>query len=104
MIMYMCMWKRPMNAVTAPVELIDEKILKPVYEYLESTGEDYRIMILPDHPTPVRLRTHTILPVPFMIYDSKTPANGVDTFCEESAEAKQLYLANGYELMNRLIK
>lgn len=86
------------------VELIDKKILKPVYEYLVSTGEDFRIMILPDHPTPIRLRTHTILPVPFMIYDSQTKADGVENFCEESATAKNFYIPTGHTLMEHLIK
>ena len=86
------------------VELIDRKILKPVYEYLQSTGEDFRIMILPDHPTPIRLRTHTILPVPFMIYDSKKTVDGVDSFSEESATAKNYYVANGHTLMEQLMQ
>ena len=86
------------------VELIDQKILKPVYEYLRASGEDFRIMILPDHPTPIRLRTHTILPVPFMIYDSKKAVDGVDCFCEESATAKNYYVANGHTLMEQLMQ
>ena len=86
------------------VELIDQKILKPVYDYLVSTGEDFRIMILPDHPTPIRLRTHTSLPVPFMIYDSAKKQNGVDGFCEESAAATGLHISCGYTLMEHLTK
>ncbi len=86
------------------IEQIDEKILTPVYNYLESTGEDYRIMILPDHPTPIRLRTHTIDPVPFMIYDPKNPVSGVDCFCEERAAEKNRYVENGYTLMDLLIR
>ena len=86
------------------IELIDEKILTPVYEYLKSCGEDYRIMILPDHPTPLRIRTHSIDPVPFMIYDPKVKNYGVANFCEESAEAKKFYIANGYKLMELLSK
>ena len=86
------------------VELIDQKILKPVYDYLVSTGEDFRVMVLPDHPTPIRLRTHTITPVPFFIYDSKTEREGVAHFSEESAEAQNYYIPNGYTLMNLLTK
>ena len=86
------------------VELIDQKILKPVYEYLEGTGEAYRIMILPDHPTPIRLRTHTILPVPFMIYDSQASHDGVDCFSEAAAESKKHYVENGYSLMEQLVQ
>lgn len=86
------------------VELIDEKILKPVYEYLKGTSEDFKIMILPDHPTPVRLRTHTIDPVPFMIYSSNKHKNGVDTFNEDTASATGLYLPHGHTLMELLVK
>ncbi len=91
------------NKVLA-IELIDKKILAPVYEYLKSTGEDFKIMILPDHPTPVRLRTHTIDPVPFMIYSSKKNNDGVTCFSEQSAAQTGLYLPRGHELMELLIK
>ena len=86
------------------VEKIDGEILKPVYEYLKSTGEAFKIMILPDHPTPVRLRTHTIDPVPFMIYSSEAKYDGVDKFSEETAAAKNNYHANGFKLMDLLIE
>ncbi len=86
------------------IELIDKKILSPVYEYLKSTGEDFKIMVLPVHPTPIRIRTHSIDPVPFMIYDSRKNNCGVDTFSEESAEGKGLYIENGYTLMDELVK
>ena len=86
------------------VEKIDGEILKPVYEYLKSTGEAFKIMILPDHPTPVRLRTHTIDPVPFMIYSSENKYDGVDKFSEETAAAKNNYHANGFKLMDLLIE
>ena len=86
------------------IELIDKKILAPVYEYLKGSGEDFKIMILPDHPTPVRLRTHTSEPVPFMIYSSAQDKSGVDMFCEESAQGTGLYLTNGPELMKYLIE
>ena len=86
------------------IEMIDKKILRPVYDYLRSTGEDFKIMILPDHPTPIRLRTHTIDPVPFMIYSSKETNSGVNKFCEETAADKNFYIANGYNLMDLLLK
>lgn len=86
------------------VELIDKKILSPVYEYLKASGEDFKIIILPDHPTPVRLRTHTIDPVPFMIYSSKNETAGVDCFSEESAKATGLYVPAGHTLMDMFIE
>ena len=84
------------------IELIDQKILKPVYEYLESLGEPYKIMVLPDHPTPIRLRTHTIDPVPFFIYSSAKTIDGVVTFDEFTAAQTGLYIKDGFTLMNRL--
>ena len=84
------------------IEKISEKILKPVYEYLASTGEAFKIMVLPDHPTPVALRTHTILPVPFMIYNSSKSYDGVDCFTEDSAALKNNYIPRGHDLMNLL--
>ena len=84
------------------VERIDAEILAPVLSYLRGTGEDFKIMILPDHPTPIRARTHTIDPVPFLIYASDAVLSGVDTFNEKTAAAKQNYLANGYRLMELL--
>ena len=86
------------------MELIDEKILKPVYEYLKSTGEDYGIMLLPDHPTPLCMRTHAMDPVPFMIYLSNDEKNGVSEFNEDTCKAAGLYLDHGYDLLSHMIK
>lgn len=85
------------------VELISEKILKPVYEYLCASGEDFKIMILPDHPTPVAIRTHSMEPVPFMIYSSKEAFDGVSCFREDTAEEKNNYIPNGYNLMDLFV-
>lgn len=86
------------------IELIDKKILKPVYEYLASCGEDFKIMVLPDHPTPLRLRTHTMSPVPFFIYSSNNEQDGVQSFDEFSAEKTGIYIPDGYKLMDILTK
>lgn len=86
------------------IELIDKKILAPVYEYLKNCGEDFKIMILPDHPTPIHLRTHTITPVPFMIYSSNTKECGVERFDEFSAKEKGSYIPDGFTLMGHLIE
>ena len=81
---------------------ISERILKPIYEYLKGCGEEFSIMILPDHPTPIEKRTHTLDPVPFMIYRSYRRENGVDSFSEKSAAEKDNYVSNGHELMSIL--
>jgi 2,3-bisphosphoglycerate-independent phosphoglycerate mutase len=85
------------------VELIDQKILAPVYEYLKTCGEPFKIMVLPDHPTPLRIRTHSIDPVPFFLYDSAAEAEGVASFSEASAAETGLYIPAGHTLMERLI-
>ncbi len=86
------------------IELIDREILLPIYEYLKSCGEDFKIMVLPDHPTPVKYRTHTIDPVPFMIYSSSEKHDGVDSFTERTAKEASMYLPEGHKLLSLLIK
>jgi 2,3-bisphosphoglycerate-independent phosphoglycerate mutase len=91
------------NKVLA-IEKIDAEILAPVLSYLEECGDNYRVMVLPDHPTPIFMRTHTSDPVPFLIYDSQTVADGVATFDEDTAAATGYYVADGYRLMEILTK
>ena len=85
------------------VELIDQKILAPVYAYLKDAGEPFKIMVLPDHPTPLRIRTHSIDPVPFFIYDSTAEVQGVNTFSEATAAGTGLYIPAGHTLLERMI-
>jgi 2,3-bisphosphoglycerate-independent phosphoglycerate mutase len=85
------------------VELIDRKILAPVYEYLRGSGEDFKILVLPDHPTPLRIRTHSIDPVPFFLYDSACEAEGVPSFTEANAAKTGLYIPAGHTLLDRVI-
>ena len=86
------------------IELIDSKILAPIYQYLDSCGDDFKIMVLPDHPTPICKRTHTMDPVPFFIYSSKSNQKGCATFTEDSASQMGYYVPQGFTLMNLLIE
>lgn len=86
------------------IGLIDKKILGPIYEYLCGTGEDFRILTLPDHPTPISRRTHTLDPVPFMLYKSDEKSNGVSGFNEDSAKSTGIYIEHGYNLLDMMIK
>lgn len=85
------------------IEKIDQLILKPVYEYLKNSREDFKILILPDHPTPICRRTHTMDPVPFMLYTEGKAENGVAGYNEENAEATGLYISKGENLMELFI-
>jgi len=86
------------------IEYIDKRILKTVYEYLRAGNDDYRILILPDHPTPLELRTHTGDPVPFMIYYSDKRYDGVASLTEACAADKNLYYESGTSLISLMIK
>lgn len=91
------------NKVKA-IELIDSKILAPLVKYFENCGDDYKILICPDHPTPLEIRTHTNKPVPYLIYTSNQKVNsGADIFDEKSAEATGVYNEDGFTLMSRFI-
>ena len=85
------------------IELIDEKILAPLLDALEEY-DDYKIMILPDHPTPLELKTHTNDPVPYMIYHKGNEVEGVDVLSEESAAATGNFEPVGHKLMERFLK
>ena len=86
------------------VELIDRKILAPVYEYLKATAEDFKILVLPDHPTPIEIRTHSMEPVPFFLYDSRKDVRGVAAFTEATAAETGLYIPDGFTLLERVIE
>lgn len=93
----------PENKVKS-IEYIDSRVLPIVLKGLEEIGEDYKIMILPDHPTPLSTRTHAGDPVPYMIYQkSKEKDSGVKSIDEESAKATGIYLEEGYNLMKKFI-
>ena len=88
------------------VETIDKKVVKFLKDELESRGIDYRMMILPDHPTPIKLKTHVSDPVPYIIYDStnETDTNINLSYTETDAEKTGLYIEQGYTLMNRFLE
>ena len=85
------------------IEWLDERIIGPVKEGLEKAGEDFRMLILPDHPTPIRVRTHTGTPVPYMLYDSTKAENGIATYNEENAKKSGIVWEEGYRLMDHLL-
>lgn len=87
------------NKVKA-IEMIDEHILGPVVEFLKGY-DDFAVLVCPDHPTPLSIRTHTSTPVPYLIYDSKNEINsGVKVFCEKEARETGNYIEKGFTIMN----
>jgi 2,3-bisphosphoglycerate-independent phosphoglycerate mutase len=86
------------NKVKA-IELIDEKVVAPIYTYFSQQKEDFKIGILPDHPTPLRIRTHTNEPVPYLIYDSRKKAMNPFVYSEQGAKASGKMINKGYQFM-----
>ena len=85
------------------IEAFDEKVIGTVLNGLPALGE-HRVLVLPDHPTPVRRMTHSSDPVPFVLYDSSHPQNkGKDAYHEKAAKESGLHLDSGVELMTRFI-
>lgn len=86
------------------IELIDQKVIAVVKKALDESGEDYRMLILPDHPTPICIRTHTADPVPYMLYDSRIERKYIWNYNEREAHSSGNYEAVGHMLMNRFLK
>ena len=85
------------------IEYLDRRLIAPVKKAMEDAGEDFRMLVLPDHPTPIRLRTHTGDPVPYVLYDSTRQRKSIQKYTEVEAEATGNYEPNGYRLIERLL-
>ena len=92
------------TAKVAAIEAIDRDILGYLTDALGAAGEDYRVLICPDHPTPVSIRTHTAEPIPFMVYDSRKAAEGAARYTEDEAAKTGLLLPEGPMLMRLLLE
>lgn len=86
------------------IEYLDARVIGPLCEELTRRREDFRLLVLPDHPTPIRLRTHTADNVPYLLYDSTNPLNRDWSYNEEQAQAAGNYEPVGHYLMNRLLE
>lgn len=85
------------------IENIDEHIIGPVADALTADGIDFRMLVLPDHPTPIRVRTHTGDPVPYMLYDSTKAFKGAPTYNEKSGTESGIMEEEGYTLIEHLL-
>ncbi len=90
------------------IELIDREMVGPIWEYLEKhkqeTGEDYRMLVLPDHPTPLNLRTHTNDPVPFAAYSSDGVFTaGTASYDEFACKESGVFVEKGYTLFSQFM-
>lgn len=81
------------------IENLDGRVIRLVKEGMDASGEDYRILVLPDHPTPLSLRTHTSDPVPFLLYDSRKEEPQQWHYNEREAAALGMDMESGEALM-----
>lgn len=86
------------------VEYLDKKVIRVVKEQLEARGEEFRLLILPDHPTPICLRTHVGEPVPFLLYDSTDKKTSDLLYNEKDAKKSGIYIENGYKIIDHLFE
>lgn len=96
-----CGHRREAENKVKAIELIDQKIVKPLLDAL--TGEDFKMLILPDHPTPIATATHSREPVPFLLYDSTEVQSGVVTFTEANAQSTGLFVERGPMLIKMML-
>ena len=86
------------------IEYLDSRVIRPLYKALAASGEDFRILVMPDHPTPIRLRTHTGDPVPYLLYDSTRAAGTGVLYNEAAARTTGVYIEHGYTLIDKLLE
>ena len=84
------------------VENLDERVIKRLTDALNEKNVDYRLLVLPDHPTPIRLRTHTADNVPYLLFDSTDAKNGNWYYNEKDAAKSGILIEKGYTLIDRL--
>lgn len=84
------------------IESLDSKVIRIVVEEFEKRGEDLRLLVLPDHPTPIVLRTHSSDPVPYLLYDSTDLKESVLEYNEKDAKSAGIYVAEGHKIIDHL--
>lgn len=85
------------------IENLDQRVIRLIMEQLEKSGEDYRIVILPDHPTPIRIRTHSADPVPYLFYDSTLNIHKEWKYNEKEAKDSLNYISKGPMMIDKLL-
>lgn len=90
------------------IEWLDSRVIKPIVEELTAKEVDFRMLVLPDHPTPICIRTHSSEPVPYILYDSVEAKESTEVhgwnYSEKEAEASGNYVAEGHNIIDRLFE
>ncbi|MCD8021872.1 MAG: cofactor-independent phosphoglycerate mutase [Lachnospiraceae bacterium] len=86
------------------IENLDQRVIRIVKEQMDASGEPYRMLVMPDHPTPIRIRTHTADPIPYLLYDSRKTLGSGGLYCERTARDSGIYRPEGYRLIDVLLE
>lgn len=86
------------------IRYLDEKVIGPAVEKLTASGEEFRLLVLPDHPTPIRVRTHTSDNVPYLLYDSRFPQSHNWSYSEAEGRTSGNFIAQGHKLMDKFLE
>lgn len=86
------------------IEYLDQRVIGPLESKLKEQNVDFRMLVLPDHPTPIRVRTHTNKEVPYMLYDSTDEQNKTWNYNEQEGAASGNYVAEGHKLIDKLFE
>lgn len=86
------------------ISYLDTRVIGPLTRALEEQKVDYRLMVLPDHPTPIRVRTHTNKEVPYLLYDSTNPQVHSWNYNEKEGAESGIYVAQGHKLIDKLFE
>lgn len=86
------------------IEYLDQRVIGPLESKLKEQKVDFRMLVLPDHPTPIRVRTHTNKEVPYMLYDSTDEQNKTWNYNEQEGAASGNYVAEGHKLIDKLFE
>lgn len=86
------------------IEYLDSRVIGPLVSALDKSGEEYRLLVMPDHPTPIRIRTHTSENVPYLIYDSTNQQKNDWNYNEAEAILSGNYIPEGYKLMDKFLE
>lgn len=85
------------------IEYLDGRVIGPILQGLKAAGEEFRLLVLPDHPTPIAIRTHTGEDVPYLLFDSRAPQDHNWSYNEKEAAESGRFISRGHELIDYLI-
>ncbi|NBJ92422.1 cofactor-independent phosphoglycerate mutase [Parablautia muri] len=86
------------------IEYLDKRVIGPLVKSLDAEGTNYRLLVMPDHPTPIRVRTHTSDSVPYLLYDSASPKKESHNYNEKEAGESGNFVSQGHTIINKLLE